>query len=525
MFALAETWDVVDSLLGKYSSVNTVNNASQCVKDSWSQRLGAFKATTSEPAVDRFINIWNPYNAAINLELARSISTDHPGFDGLRYRDTTQDALAVANYDPDFTKERMRQVFATQTKHGAGCFAFYVHGCHDLAFFPFNTPVRDNPDRSDNTVWQIYTINNLVAETDDFSFLNEVIDFRDGGRASIYEHILLGLKYIYGRRGPRGLPTLHHADWNDCLSIFGDQSAESVMLAMQLVHACKEFQRIAVYVDKKKDIQWCQKVAEELTGILNSSTVWDGKWYLRLLLSNGKTLGSKANSQGRIYLNPQSWSVISGIVDGTDRGKIAMQSVNEMLDTEYGLCILTPPFKGYPEPEDPPLGSNPGVGENGGIFCHANTWAIIAETMLGNGDRAFKYYKQLLPEVIGEKCGQEHYAREPYVYLSSIVGPASDRFGKGGISWLTGTASWMYIAATQYILGIKPGFEGLTVKPCLPSEMTNVNIQRRFRGCLYDITIDNQRRGQIELEVNGQKLGTCTIPIQTANTCNVLCRC
>ena len=157
IFALAETWDAVDSLLVKYTSKNALIQAFKSVNDFWSQRSEVIKINTSDPAVDRFVNIWNPYNAAINLELARSISTDHPGFDGLRYRDTTQDALAVANYDPDFTKQRMRQIFATQTKNGAGCFAFYPHECHDLAFYPFSTPVREKPDRCDNTVWQIYT--------------------------------------------------------------------------------------------------------------------------------------------------------------------------------------------------------------------------------------------------------------------------------------------------------------------------------------------------------------------------------
>lgn len=473
VFALADTWPEAEALLARYRTVEAIAGGLAQVDGFWKERLERTVVETSDPVFDRAVNTWIPYNSVVALDLARTISTDHMGTDGLRYRDTTQDALAVANIDPDFALLRMRQVFEQQTPDGGGCFSFFPDD---------QRPTSDKPRRSDNTVWQIYTIHNLLAETGRMDLLDEVLPYRDGSSATVYEHILKGLKYIHDRRGPRGLPTLYHADWNDGLALFQDEAAESVMLGMQLVYSCKLFREVAVRRQAAADVAWCDRVAGELTAILNSDLVWDGHWYRRLLFSNGKVLGSAASRQGQIYLNPQSWSVISGVGDYESRGRMAMDAVAERLDTDAGLQLLTPPFKGIPEPEDPPLGSNPGIGENGGIFCHANTWAVIAECLLGRGDRAWKYFRQILPEVVSERFGAEHYQREPYVFVSSIIGAVSNRFGEGGISWLTGTANWMHVAAIHYLLGVRPTLDGLEIKPCLPEAVTRAKVRRTYRG-------------------------------------------
>jgi cellobiose phosphorylase len=516
VFALADTWDAADALLVKYARLSEVEKGIEDVRRFWNERLETFQVKTGDAPVDHTVNTWTPYNSAIALELARTISTDHMGTDGLRYRDTTQDAIGVANFDPAFAAERMRMVFAQQTREGGGCFAFYPHT---------SLPPSDVPRRSDNTVWQVYTVKNLIAETGNMAFLDEKIPFREGGSASVYDHILLGLKYIYERRGPRGLPTLFHADWNDGLALFGDEKAESVMLGMQLVHSCREFREFARRCGRNDDVGWCDAVAKELTTILNSDLVWDGGWYRRLLFSNGKALGSAASRQGRIYLNAQSWAVISGVGEQEGRGRKAMQAAFELLDSKYGIQLHTPPFKGVPEPEDPPLGSNPGIGENGGIFSHANTWAIIAEALQGNSERAFQYYRQIIPEVVSAAAGAVHYGREPYVYVSSIVGPVNDRFGEGGISWLTGTANWMYIAVTQYLLGIRPTLDGLVIQPCLPASFKTVHIRRRFRGCVYEIEVDCAGRRSQRLIVEGQPIEGVLLPVCSSGVCQVRCEC
>ncbi len=515
-FAIGSSWEQTDALVRAHVNPAAASTAAGAVRKFWNERLQRFESATGDDEIDRFINVWNPYNAAVCLDLARTVSTDHMGTDGLRYRDTTQDALAVANIDPDFALVRMRQVFATQRADGGGCFAFYPET---------RRPINDSPRRSDNTVWQIYTIENMIAETGDFGLLDESVPFRDGGEATVYEHIKLGLEHIAARCGPHGLPTLFHADWNDSLALFGDEMAETVMLAMQMVHSCRRFAELAARTGRNADSERALSVAARFEHILNEPPFWDGDWYARLLLSNGTLLGSAARAQGRIYLNPQSWSVISGVGMKEGRGAAAMQSAFENLNTDCGLRILTPPYTGIPEPTDPPLGSNPGIGENGGIFCHANTWAIIAEALLGNADRAWTYYRQLLPGRIISEYGLDHYGREPYVYVSSIVGPPSSRLGEGGISWLTGTASWMYIAATQYLLGVRPTLDGLELRPCLPSDMERITIKRKFRGCVYNIEIE-KTESEKEIEADGSPVEGAILPTGPAGAViNVKCRC
>lgn len=495
VLAVADNWAKAEELVGCYGNAPVRQTALKAVETRIGNCLNRLQVDTGDVAADRMINTWNPANCLVTLENARMISTDHMGIDGLRYRDTTQDALAVAHLDPDFAMEQMRGVLACQRRDGSGCFAFYPHT---------DRAISDEPKRSDNTVWPVYTFKALLAETGDWRLLDEVVAWRDGGEASVYTHLMEGLRYIAGRCGPHGLPLLDHADWNDGLALFGDQQAESVMLGLQLVFACREMREICERSGQERDANWCAGLATELDAVLNSSDVWDGRWYRRLLLSNGKYLGGAECRQGSLYLNPQSWSVLSGTGARDGRGQVAMDCAAELLDTEAGLRILAPPFTGIPEPEDPPLGSNPGIGENGGIFCHANTWAIIAECLLGNGDRAFKYYRQLLPESLIARFGAAHYQREPYVYVSSIIGPVSERFGEGGISWLTGTASWMYVAATQYLLGIRPTLDGLVVTPCLPACLTEVQAVRRFRGCAYHISLNHRGCETPQIRVNGE---------------------
>jgi cellobiose phosphorylase len=493
ILAVGDTWGQVDAMIETFRDPAESAQAVTAVRRFWSERLSRFQVASQDPIVDAFVNVWNPVNAMVACELARSISTDHMGLDGLRYRDTMQDALAVAHLDAEYAADRVRLVLAQQTAEGAGCFAFYPDSPQ---------PTCDQPDRSDNTVWPIYTVENLLAETGDLSLLAENVPYRDGSTGSVFDHLLRGLKYVHGRRGANGLPLLAHADWNDGLALFQDERAESVMLAMQMVSSCRRLAEMADRIGRSQEADWCRSAADGYDQAVNSDTVWDGRWYRRLILSDGTPIGSADRRQGQIYLTVQAWSVISGVArDG--RGKAAMDAVAERLDSECGLAILAPPFVGFPEPEDPPLGSNPGVGENGGIFCHANTWAIIAEALLGRADRAWKYYRQLLPPHVIDRYGVQHYQREPYVYVSSIVGPCSERLGEGGISWLTGTASWMYEAVTKHLLGVHPTMDGLRIRPCLAGEGPTVRVQRRFRGCRYDIDVQ-PGSGPRSLLVNGE---------------------
>lgn len=517
LFAAGDSWPEAEQRAGRYRDTASVSTAFETTEAYWAQRFRQFQIESPSPEMDRFINTWTPLNCMTTLQCARTISTDHMGTDGLRFRDTSQDALAVAHLDPEFAVARMKQVLEQQTPDGGGCFAFFPHT---------SRPTSDTPHRSDNPVWPVYTITALIAETGDWSLLDKHVPYRNSrATGSVYDHLLLGLKHIAERRGPHGLPYLYHADWNDSLALFGDEKAESVMLGQQLAHACKKLIPLARHQGDADAETWCVELSEKLDRALNSGDVWDGKWYRRLLLSDGRVIGSSNNAQGQIYLNTQSWAVLSETDQHHERGRNAMDEAACRLDTEYGLRVLTPAFRGFPEPDDPPLGSNPGIGENGGIFCHANTWAIIAECLLGNADRAYKYYHQLLPESIIRRIGLEQYQREPYTYVSSIVGPDAKTPGQGGISWLTGTASWMYIAATQYLLGIRPTLEGLVVSPCLPASFEEVTVTRHYRGAAFRIRIRNARRATASLTVDGQAVEGLLVPAFADGEHEVICEC
>ena len=480
VLGVADSWDRAKVLKRKFSIPEVVDQAFAELGDYWGRKTHVLQVNSGDPHFDRAINTWAPLNCQVTLERTRDLSADHIGVDGMRFRDTMQDALAVATFDPGFARERIRLILASQASDGSGNFSFY----------PYAPKLKVNlePLRCDNTVWPIMTIANLVNETGDLSFFEERIPFRDGGDATVYEHVRLGLELIWSRRGSHGLPTMFDADWNDGLAVFRDPKAESVMLGMQLVYAVKLFRDYSVRLGRARDAEWCDGVACELTVILNSEAVWDGQWYRRLLLSSGQSVGSATRPEGQIYLEPQVWAVMSGVGDFEQRGRQSMDAVYERLNTSRGLMICAPPYTGIPTPADPLVGNAPGTGENGSIFCHANTWAVIAECLLGRGDRAGEYFRKLLPSVAAEEVGQGHWGREPYVFTSTVVGPAQGKdFGRAGISWLTGTASWAYIAATQYMLGIRPTLEGLKVQPCLPSDWQDVQVTRRFRGQVFKI--------------------------------------
>lgn len=484
---VADTWEQVTALARRYQTLAGVDAGLSSLAATWERRTGVFQVRSADPHLDRVVNVWGPLNAQIALERTRDLSTDHMGLDGARFRDTAQDALAVANSDPDFAALRLRQVLTVQHSDGGGVFNFFPYG---------NQQPGLSPHRSDNTVWPVFTIDNLVRETGSTTFLDETLPWRDGGQATVYEHLRRGLEHIWLRRGPTGLPTLFHADWNDGLAVFRDEAAESVMLGMQLVHAANLLRPWAEERGDRATASWCSEVATTLREICNSPAVWDGAWYRRLLLSNGMRIGSAARSQGRIYLEPQVWAVISGVADAA-RARSCMDAAWEHLGSSRGLLICSPPYTGFPNPEDPLVGNAPGTGENGSIFCHANTWAVIAFAMLGDAERAYATFRHVWPGICAEEQGQDHWGKEPYVFNSTITGPARGAdFGKAGISWLTGTATWMQVALTQHLLGVRPSRDGLELRPCLPASLGDVQVVRRLRGRTYHIHL-KERQGHL----------------------------
>lgn len=439
----------------------------------WNEYLDKFTCELPDENTQRMVNIWNPYQAERNFQFSRNISYYATGtFRGVGYRDTAQDVLAMVPFDTARAKEKIKLLLSQQYRDG--------HVNH--YFFPTEGWEPVTSVHSDDHLWTILSCYALVMEEGSLDFLNETVSYYDGTEGTVWEHLNKSVDFTLANLGERGFPLMLHSDWNDQLfRVCKEGKGESIWTAMQFGLALKqigELARLRGESDEKFVTAYHQQ--KKLVNTIG----WDGKWFRRAIMDDGRFLGSDSEEQAKIWLNTQTWAVISGMAEG-DKGRIAMDSVYELLNTPMGIKKIHPSIKDYPSKENPLTNYNKGTGENGAVFCHANTWAIIAECILGRGDRAYQYYTQLLPMLAQEKAGQWRYKAEPYVYASNIFGPESDKFGLANVSWLSGTAAWMYVAVTQYILGIKPTWNGLEVKPCLPSTWKSAKATRQFRGKTY----------------------------------------
>lgn len=494
--------------------VNSINNlripgivekSFRKLMSSWKAYLNKFVCKLPDKDAERMVNIWNPYQAQRNFLFSRNISYYATGtFRGIGYRDTSQDILAVVPFDLEAAKGKIRLLLKEQYRDG--------HVNH--YFFPVEGWEPVTSIHSDDHLWPIWAVYYVIMESGDLGFLDEKVSFYDGGEASVYEHLCRSIEYTKAHLGPNGFPLMLRSDWNDQLfRVCRQGRGESIWTSMLLGTMLVKLAELARLIGNDSDAEAFEKMYEGQKELVNR-LAWDGKWFRRAVMDNGQFLGTDEHDQAKIWLNAQTWAVISGMAYG-NRGLIAMDSVKDMLDTELGIKKIHPSIIDFPDPKDPLTNYNPGTGENGAIFCHANTWAIIAECMLGRGDRAYKYYRQLIPNVAMEKAGAWRYKAEPYVYSSNLFGPESDKFGLANVSWLTGTAAWMYIAVTQYILGIRPAFKGLVIAPCIPREWEDLSVEREYRGCRYNIDILNRSGDGWDvkhLQVNGKVMEGNIIP-------------
>lgn len=464
------------------------------LNNSWDKYLGAFNAEVPDKDAERMINIWNPYQADRNFRFSRNISLYATGtVRGIGFRDTAQDVLAVIPFDTASAREKIKLLLTQQ----------YKDGRTNHYFYPEEGQPPITRTHSDNHIWPIITVYNLINEEGRLDFLDETVSYYDGGEGTVLEHLEKSIEFASSNLGRNGFPLMFHSDWNDMLNkVCRRGQGESIFVSQQLALVCTYMEEI--YSLLGKDGSKFREIREKQKSLING-VAWDGKWFKRAVMDDGNFLGSKDCEQAKIWLNTQSWAVMSGVVD-EDKCFSAMDSVYERLNTPFGIKKIDPSMENYPSKEDPLTLYNKGCGENGSVFCHANTWAIIAECMLGRGDRAYEYYKQLIPKKTMDKVGAWRYKAEPYAYSSNIFGPESDKPGLANVSWLTGTSSWMYIAITQYVLGIRPVWDGLKIDPILPSEWDCVKVNRKFRGREYNIEITNKGLGNKKITVNGKEL-------------------
>ena len=457
--------------------------------------LGTFVVETPDPAFDAMVNVWNPLQCRTTLHWSRSASLYETGVGrGMGTRDSAQDTLGTAHAAPARARETLTRLLALQFVDGHTWHQFFPltgEGSAGLA-----AEIPDWPQWfCDDHLWLVIAVCAYVRETGDAAFLGRPVPYADGPADTVLDHLLRGVQFTLEHRGPHGLPRPGFADWDDTLNVdHGSGRAESVWCAMQFCRAVRDLIEVSG-LDLGRH-------ADEMTAAVNACA-WDGAWYARAFDDAGAPVGVAAETVHRINMNTQTWAVI-GEVAPPERGELAMASMLEQLGTELGVALLDPPYDGGDERVRGTSTYPPGAKENGGIFCHANAWAIVAAAMLGDGELALDLYRRILPLA---RSDSDRYLAEPYVYCQNICGPTHPQFGMGRNSWLTGTAAWMYVAATQWILGIRPTLAGLRITPVVPDAWNGFRARRVFRGAVYEIDVERVGPGAaVALEVDGEPI-------------------
>jgi cellobiose phosphorylase len=493
----------------QYRQPEAVDAALEEMCASWDGYLAALQVDTPDKSMNAMLNVHNPYQCYVAKTWSRYLSYYQPGLGsrGIGFRDSMQDVMAVLASVPAEGKDFIRTLLSFQKRDGSAMHQFNPLTLEGSA--GDSLEMEDRPHYySDDHLWGVLAVTAYLRETGDLALLDEVVPFyeRDKQRStlesgSVLEHLKRGLDFTRRDTGEHGLPLLGFADWNDTVNL--PTGAESLLAANLYGKACREMMVLFEHLGDDSAAHE-QRVAYDEMKSRVESVAWDGEWYVRYFDAEGKPLGSSKNTYGQIYLNAQSWAILSGFAS-SERGRQAMDSAHTRLNTKYGIKLSAPGFNGY----DPKYGGvttyPPGAKENGGIFLHTNPWAMIAETILGSGERAYKYYAQINP--FAKNDAIEVYECEPYVYAQNILGEEHPQFGLARNSWLTGTASWCYQAATQWILGIRPEYGGLRIDPCIPSAWSGFSVARRFRGRMLHITVHNPHNvcsGVVEMRVDGR---------------------
>ena len=492
-----------DKFIGKYKDIKNAENEFAALREYWTKYFENYAAKTPDENVNLMVNTWNQYQCRTTFNWSRSASYYESGIGrGMGFRDSNQDTLGVVHAIPDKVKARIKELLANQFENGSS----------HHQFFPL-TKKGEKGGYSDDPLWLILSVSGYIKETGNVDFLRETAPFTDSPHEEeVFEHLKRAIDYVAGSLGPHGLPLIGFADWNDCLNLMGkNKAAESVWVGQFLVWAAREVVKLSKTLSKNDDAKRYTKLASDMKDRINS-LAWDGDWYIRAFDDDGNPVGSSKNNEGKIDLLTQAWAVISGISDDK-RSVRCMDMVKRHLASRHGVMLITPPYTTY----DPKIGAvgtfAPGLKENGGIFCHANPWAMIAEAILGRGAQAFDYYRKIAPAFRNEIA--DIHQTEPYVYSQYIAGSAHPAFGRGRNSWLTGSAAWNLVAITQYLLGVRADYEGLVVDPCVPAHWKNFKIRRVFRDAIYDIEVKNPKRvskGVKDLVVDGKRIDGNIVP-------------
>ena len=501
------------------------------LKGYWDKLLTQYSVSSPDEKVNRMVNIWNQYQCMVTFNMSRSASYFESGIGrGMGFRDSNQDLLGFVHQIPERARERLIDLAATMLEDG-GAYHQYQPltkmGNHELG-----------SNFNDDPLWMILAVAQYIKETGDLSILSEKVPYENKAELAdtMLDHMKRAFNHVCTKIGPHGLPLSGRADWNDCLNLscfsdkpgesfqtynnkqmfteppFYSQVAESVMIAGMFCFIGPEYPAMCRLVGDEAEAKRAEAEIEKM----RKNTVefgYDGDWFLRAYDHNGNKVGSKECEEGKIFIEPQGWCVLAGL--GKDKGYdiATLNSIDKYLNSEHGLVLNNPAFTTY-KIEYGEISTYPGgYKENAGVFCHNNAWIICAEAAVGHGDKAFEYYSKIAPAFREEKS--DLHRTEPYVYAQMIAGKDAMRHGEAKNSWLTGTAAWNFVAISQYILGVKPQYNGLEISPSIPHEWDGFSVSRLFRGATYNVTVKNPNHvcaGVKSMTVDGKPVSGNVIP-------------
>lgn len=517
----------------KYSDTKAVDKVYEELHDYWEDKFSRLQIQTPNEAMNTMINTWNLYQAEINVMFSRFASfIEVGGRTGLGYRDTAQDAMTVPHSNPDKCRQRIVELLRGLVGEGYGLHLFQPEWFDpETEVKPFKSPTVVPTPRaedmihgiedacSDDALWLIPSIVEYIKETGEFTFADEVITYADGGEGTVYEHMMRILDFSAREVGESGICKGLRADWNDCLNLGGGESA---LVTFLHVWALNNFLELAKY---REDGEAVKKYEDMLSKVMEvcDTKLWDEQWFIRGVTKNGKRIGTMEDTEGRIHLESNAWAVLSGAAS-YEKGKMAMDSIDEHLYTPYGIMLNGPAYTVPDEDIGFVTRVYPGLKENASIFSHPNPWAWAAECVLGRGDRAMKFYNALCPCLQNDMI--EVRESEPYSYCQFIVGKDHTAYGRARHPFMTGSGGWAYFAATRYMLGIRPDFGKMSVNPCIPKEWDGYEATRMWRGAVYRIKVENPdhiSKGVSAVYMDGRKVES--IPVCEAgsvHTVNVI---
>lgn len=520
-------------IIAAFKTDADVDNAMKELSDYWKKLLSAYEIESHDEKLNRMVNIWNPYQCMTTFNMSRSASLFESGIGrGLGFRDSSQDLLGFVHQIPARARERILDIAATQFRDGG-------------AYHQYQPLTKKGNDAvgggfNDDPLWLIAGVSAYIKETGDYSILDEVVpyDCNADDTATLLEHLLASYSHVVNNKGPHGLPLIGRADWNDCLNLncfsstpdesfqtFGNPDgrvAESVLIAGLFAAFVPDLASLLDRCGRDSEAALVRsEVLKMREAVLDHG--YDGEWFLRAYDAFGNKVGGKECTEGKIFIEPQGFCIMGGIGLEDGKAKKALSSVEQHLETEHGIVLQQPAYSSYHLELGEISSYPPGYKENAGIFCHNNPWIMCAETLLGNGDRAFALYCKIAP-AYREDISQLH-RMEPYVYSQTIAGVDAPRFGEAKNSWLTGTAAWNFVAISQYILGIAPDFEGLRIDPCIPKDFRQYKVTRRFRSATYEICVQNPNgvnKGIVQITVDGKVIQGNLLPVFSDNALHVV---